>query len=883
MSLQPAAARHNFPRQITPFVGRKKELADLVELLADPACALLTLMGPGGTGKTRLAMQAALAAIENFADGVYFVPLQTLDSVEAIIAAIIEVVGRGFSKKDTPTQQLIAYLSGKNCLFVLDNFDHLLGMVSPETNPESQKAANFLEDLLLAAPGVKILVTSRETLNLQAEWLYPLTGLAFPALPLGLDQRDAALDYEAVQLFLERAQRMRRDFSVEAELADIVRICQLVEGTPLALELAAAWTKTLSCQTIAAEIQHNIDFLAANKRNLPQRQRSIRAVFEQSWQLLTSEEKRVFKRLSVFRRCFSADAARQIAGASLTILSALVDKSLLRLAGEGTYHLHDYLRQYAAEKLIRSPEDVAYVYDAHGAYYTDFLHRRQVDLLGGRQKAALAEIKAELENIRAAWQWAVELNRIEDIQKAAQPLILFYQAQSHYSEGVAMFELAASRLDTSDPTPKQSKILAEVLIELGWLYIRLGQLEQATTVVERSRHIYETLQMAPPPGLGLDPAIPLAFLAVIRGNYDEALRLGQQACRAPRDEYNLSMAYYAVTSAALALGDYDLARRSGQQAYALAKALENRWFMAYCLNELGNIAAAVQDYPAAKGYYEAGYAIRRDFDDPEGMAVALNHLGKVALVQKNLVEAERAYQQALTLYRTIGDKGGLAISLQGLAATATAQGSYEQARSYFQEALHIAIEMQFTPLVLSILVSVSNWLAQRGRQEQAVSFLCSIQAHSAADEETKGEIERLLVRYAGETEVYETTGLDDLTKLTTATRIELATPVITNVTPQPSYQDRPRLKLIQSNRLPKISTLHSDQAEQPDILIEALTNREFEVLQLIAQGLTNKQIAKMLVISVGTAKWYTGQIYGKLNVTNRTQAVARARGMAMLA
>ncbi len=332
-------------------------------------------------------------------------------------------------------------------LLLLDNFEHLLSTPTSDPAPEllldsmgldgeaavpqspPQTGINWrvelLSDILTAAPGVKFLVTSREVLNLQEECLYHVDGLPYPELPPasspqeeGSIPKDSGEDwgwleeYGAVQLFVERARRVRRDFSLFDEAADVVRICRLVEGVPLAIELAASWAKTMPCSAIAAEIQRNLDFLATSLRNVPDRQRSMRAIFDQSWQLLTQKERDVFKRLSVLRGSFSREAAERIAGASLAILSALVDKSLMRTESRARYHIHELLRQYAALQLAQSPEDIARVYDLHCTYYADFLRSRQEEMFSSRQREMTAEIKAELDNIRAAWNWAVGMLKV---------------------------------------------------------------------------------------------------------------------------------------------------------------------------------------------------------------------------------------------------------------------------------------------------------------------------------------------------------------------------------------------------------------------------------------------------------------------------------------
>jgi len=861
------------PLQLTSFVGRSHELTEIAELLTNSDCRMLTLYGPGGMGKTRLALQAGVKVQAHFRNGVCFVPLQSVQSIDFLVPAVADVLELPLSGQKAAAAQLLDYLQDQEMLLILDNFEQLL--VSPE------EATGLLAEILQTAPGVTLLITSQEVLNVQEEWLYPVQGMTFPTFPPTLPQERALADwqeYSAIQLFAERARRVRRDFSLTEELAGVVRICQLVEGAPLALELAAAWTKTLSCETIAGEIERNLNFLTTNLRNIPERQRSMRVVFERAWQLLSPSEQDVFKRLSVFRGSFHREMAERIAGASLPALSALVDKSLLRTGSDNCYQNHELLRQYAAEQLIQSPEDVAWIYDLHCTYYTDFLHEQLTDILGGQQVEAMTRIEAELENIRAAWQWAVELNKIEAIQNAAQVLVMFYQFQSRFAEGVNVFEKAVARLDMAEPAGQQGLILAELLVELGWLYMRVGQLENAERVSERSRQIFLKLNVSPPSGMGLDPLVPLALLAVIRGDYNKAVELGEQARQANEaraDKQNLAVSKYVLAGVALARGVYEAAYSYAQQAYAVASAANNRWFMAYCLNELGNAACALNELAAAKGYYEASYAIRKAFDDPEGMAVALNRLGKIALSQQNYPEAKTLYQQSLAIYLKINDKGGLATSLTGLGSVARPTGEHDAARRYFQEALQIAADMAYTPLILSILVGVGDLLLHLGRQKRGVELLALACHHPASDRETKDRACRLLGQRQAEIPadvlaVATQNGKSaDLANWVTRVQVELAMPV--------------EFELSKKEAAAVGSTAAASLHPVNAALVEPLTLRELEVLQLIAEGKTNQQMAEALVISVGTAKWYTSQIYGKLNVSSRTQAVARARELALLA
>ncbi|HRV92789.1 MAG TPA: tetratricopeptide repeat protein [Anaerolineae bacterium] len=853
----PSAAKlHNFPRLVTPFIGRTEEVAEIADRLADPACRLLTLTGPGGIGKTRLSIEAAAAIAATFAHGSWFVPLQPVQSLEFLAPAVADALNVSLSGQAEPVVQLLDYLFDRELLLVLDNFEHLLA----PADEQGGSGVDLLAHILESAPGVKLLVSSREVLNLQEEWLYAVPGLPFPREDAPVE---TAADYGAVQLFIDRTQRVRRDFVPAEELAEIIDICRLVAGAPLAIEMAAAWTKSLSCRSIAAEIQRNIDFLASNLRNIPDRQRSIRAVFEQSWQRLTDLERAVFKRLSVFHGSFRREAAERVAGASLTTLSALVDKSLLRAEPTGRYQVHELLRQYAAEQLVLSPDDVARVYDRHCDYYCDLLSQQRANFDGSGQLQAMTLLKPELENIRAAWQWAVELAQVDQLHQAAYSLDLFYQFQSRYLEGANAIAKAIDRLEALPPTEAIDLALVQLHVILGWLHIRLGQFDAAETNFDRCYSLLVVNSLPAPPGMGTHPLGGKAVLAVIRGDYTEARRLADETLKAGEaqgDAASLAFACYALTSVTLARGQYEAAQQYARRAYEAAKAEDNRWFMAYCLIDLGKVAAALGDGAAAKSHFEASYAIRQDFDDPEGMAIALNHLAKLAADQHDPPTAQRLYGQALALYRQINDRGGRATALKGLGSALSAQGDYQAAYEYFQQALEMTTDMQYTPLTLSILSDVSHLLWQAGQKERSLELLALAAHHPAADHETKSAAQQRLSRHQTHISVplpAETNDLDSIIAGLLAEPKLAVTPETTSVTSDSTHPTSPEL-------------------------IEQLTPRELEVLQLIAEGQTNQQIAETLIISVGTVKSYTSQIYGKLAVNNRTQAVARGRELGLL-
>jgi predicted ATPase/DNA-binding CsgD family transcriptional regulator len=899
-------------QESTPFVGRERELAEINRLLDDPNCRLLTLLGPGGIGKTRLALQAVTGMTRQFPDGVYFVSLQAVTSAEFLVSAVADALDVTFSGQDDLQTQLLNYLRDKRTLLVLDNFEQLLSasfipskqresggesltpeekgpigpnpqqmgfssdlpagdvMAKPSAVPErgDARAALLLTQILHPAPAVTLLVTSREALNLQEEWLYLVEGLASPNSTHGVDWKGA----DAVQLFIQRAQRVRRDFSLEAEGEAVVHLCRLIEGMPLAIELAASWLKTLTCADIVAEIQGGLDFLVTTLRDVPQRHRSMRAVFDHSWGRLAPQEQDVLMRLSVFRGGFRLVAAQTVAGAPLPILTALVDKSLLRWDPDARrYQIHELLRQFSEERLSSSPEALAHTLDLHATYYTHFLGDRFSDLMGERQQAALAEVSVELDNIRVAWAWAVNQCRVADLEYAAMGLHTFYQYQGHFLEAAQAFASAVAVADEAAPSAQRERALAVLLTCSGWLEIRFGWVEEAAHLLERAVSIYEALDRLPSSGMGTDLLTALALLAVIRGEYEQALDIGERAWQraaARDDKMNQSFAGNWLAGAALAQGDYNTALAYARQALALAQSAGNRWFMAHIYSHLGQVHQALGDLGPASDYYQASYTLKEELNDPEGMALALSHLGEIALTQNDYAQAHDLYQQSMALYQKLGDRGGLVRTLHGLGIACFRVRDEPGARHHFRRALQVASEAQLVPLTLSLLAGAGEFLIQSGSHRQGLAILSLVANHPSSEQTTRDKVLALLRPHDTEgaamplSMVAQPKSEADLDAVLTNLLGQLAMPVSpTNVTAPSTSQPLPG----------------SDQS-----LVDPLTQRELEVLHLVAQGLTNRQIADTLSVVLGTVKAHTSNIYSKLGVSNRTQAVARAQTLRLL-
>src|SRR5687768_11005330 len=585
----------SLPLPPTTFVGRREDLAEIGRLLADPSCRLVTLVGPGGSGKTRLAIEVATQRRAELGDGVVFVALQAVPTIEDVPAQIAAAVGLPLTGGDEPWVQLLQLIRDRRLFLVLDNFEHLTD------------GAPMLSTLLEAAPGATLLVTSREGLHLQEEWRYPVGGLPVPE---GSDALDAD-DCDAVKLFVERARRVRPGFSLAVEREGVVHICRLVEGLPLAIELAATWTETLSCAAIAVEIERCLSLLTTRLRNVPERHRSMRAVFDHSWDLLTEDEQATFRQLSVFRGGFHREAGASVAGATLPVLASLVSKSLLRYEVDGRYHLHQLLHQYAWEHLRSQPEELAAAQARHGAHYLDFLASQVEPLTDGRQRQAIQAMAGELENIRQAWPYLLERTDADALPVAIESLSTFYHLRSRYPEGIAAFTQAVERLRHVPPSAIADRAFAAAQHGLGLFLIRVGRFADARVALDEAQERYDRLGGRLSRGMATDPRFGLGVLALIEADYAAAERFGTMVCqRAEAEEHvvNLPYGWYLRTHAALGLGDLDAAHAAAHEAHAAASRSRDDWFLATCLNDLGGVALAQGQIAEARAHFEASFA-----------------------------------------------------------------------------------------------------------------------------------------------------------------------------------------------------------------------------------------------------------------------------------
>lgn len=773
----PTIPAHNLTPPPTPFVGREEELARIAGLFLNPDCRLLTLVGPGGIGKTRLAVQAALQALvpwasgeNSFPEGVFFVPLAELASPAQLVPAISAALRFSFQGALDPKTQLLGFLREKRTLLILDNFEHLLPAVA------------LLSEILQTAPEVKLLVTSRARLAIQEEWALEVGGLAVPGEgEEGDPNRDSAL-----RLFLLCARRVDLGFVLrKEEIPDLARICRLLDGMPLGIELAAGWVRTLSLSEIRAEIEANLDFLAASLVDVPSRQRSLRALFEHTWRTLGEEEKAVFAALSVFRGGFMREAACAVAGASLLALSALVDRALLRRDPSGRYHLHPVLGRYAAEKLAETPSDKERITARHGAYFVAFLRDREALLWGPSQAQALQEIGEELENARTTWSWALAGPRPEAVGSMLEGLSLFHDVRGWFKDAENSIGEAIGRLSgIGSEANERAALLGRLHAARGRFLNRMGLYGQAAKALEEGRKLLqdrsapralaETLFHLGETHIGLseyaeakrflEESLALARrcgdrkitaqalgrfgrVAIEQGSLEEANARLEEALAVARevgDETEMTCALNQLGHCAYFQRRYERAKGFLSEALELARRSGNRSGITLALNGLGYVAEDLGSYAEAKACYEEGLAFGRETGDRLSVTRQLTLLGEVARRQQAWAEAADFYRRAIAAGRETGNQYFLGANLGNLAFVAVELGNLEEALRLAREAARLGLATQSLVLVLPALVAAASIAAKKGDADRALELLGLVANHPAYRADTQLDLDYVL-------------------------------------------------------------------------------------------------------------------------------------------
>ncbi len=666
----------SLPPESTPFVGRQKELEQILQQLENTR--LVTLVGPGGIGKTRLARRVARLSQDDYKNGTAFVSLSPLHSAESLVQAVAEAIRVPIATQETPLNQLLRYLRQQEMLLVLDNFEHLL------------EGASMVAQILQETASIKILVTSRERLNLLSETVLTIGGMNF-SVGEGSGETGQA---DAVALFLQGASRIQPAYIATAEELDqIRRICRFVGGMPLAIELAAAWLHVLTLEDIYSEIESNLDLLSTDLRDTPERHRSIRGIFDHSWSMLDPQLQDIFAHLSLFRGGFTWEAAREVVSASLQQLSGLVDKSLLSHDPvTGRLEVHELLRSFAQEKLEEYPSESRIARERHGIYYAALMEKGWSQLRSPQQQKTLESIEADIENIRSAWNYFLEEKNIPMLWNFIYGLWYVYWIRWWNLPGMELFRNAAQILDgSSDPDVRILRALAQALQSyfMAWL----GLSAEGYEIAQESSAVMEELENL--------PGLIFAHNSLIVNSYFTHR--------------------------------YEDMLKTIESMLQLADEHQDPWLIALSLFAAGLTSITNDRFDQAREYALRNLALYEEIGDRIGITTPLIVLGHASLGLGDLDQARKYYKRCLEISLDSRFYYSIQTSSKYLAKVALTQGRLEEAEKYLGQSLGITNQIGFVRDIVNLIYEYSRLFAARGENLEAVSLLGLVIQHPVSD------------------------------------------------------------------------------------------------------------------------------------------------------
>lgn len=663
---------HNLPSELTPFLGREMELKALETLLGESHNRLVTIIAQGGMGKTRLALHVATQLLQTFPQGVYFVALDRINSAELIVQSVAAVLPISLASNEDPKLRVLDYLRDKSILLVMDNFEHLL------VNQDSRKLSNnfehvpdgatFVQEMLTAAPSVQILATSRLRLNLTSETVFNIGGLTIGA--------PAVAQNSAIQLFVQSAKRTRPDFELnDTTLPSVTRICQLVEGMPLAIVLAAAWINTLTVKEICDEIEASLDMLETEQRDVPSRQRSVRVVIESSWNQIDATAQKQMMRLSVFRGGFTRAAAQETVGASLRSLSQLVDKALLRRDPDtARYSMHELLRQYAQELLDRSASEDRDAHESHAKFFADFMQARWKDIRGEQQIAALGEMEADIDNIRIAWNHWIANQDVRRAMEFLDPLWFYFEVHSALIPAIQLFDAAIKQL-TSEATEIVC-LRAQIRSRQAWFIGVIGQPEEGLQIAMESVEVLREQKQV----LNVQSLLSVCVSAIYLNKWQEYVEASREMvawAEQHGDTFERCFASLWWSYTFLPGNQSSDAVQIAQQALDVGKRLDNPFLLTWAEYELGIISALLGEIGAAKTHYMRGAEQAQRIKFARLLQINYEPLSSLALIENDSEQAENYALECLRISQQCGQTREMLASLRDLARVNIVQGKLE--------------------------------------------------------------------------------------------------------------------------------------------------------------------------------------------------------------
>lgn len=839
----------NLPAQATRLIGRQEQLVAARDLLRSEGTRLLTLTGPPGIGKTRMALSTARETANAFTHGVCFVDLSAIRDEALVVYAIARSLGIRELAGRSPLEQVRHGLQRSQMLLVLDNFEQVVA------------AGPQIASLLSASPALKILVTSREPLHLAWEQEFPVPPLHLPDLT-ALPSVEVLANFPAIVLFVERARAVDPKFALTAQNGGAVaELCVRLDGVPLAIELAAARVKLLPPDAMLDRLRDRFVLLKSAARDLPERHRTLYAATEWSYQLLTTDEQALFRRLAVFVGGFTLPGAEAVCAGPdlrrevLDLLASLIDKSLLRREdqenGGVRFRFLETIREYAYLQLERS-DDVDRLRSRHASFFLGLSESAEPELQGPAQAVWLERLERDHGNLRAALEWALGGADLEAGVRLAMALGWFWYVRGHLGEGRMWLERALSVRGGISTSSR-----ARTLYKAGMLARRQGDYARAAGLGTESRALYEELGDKRGAASTIDMLVNIAWS---QGQYEEAAALAEESLRMSRelgDRSSIAASLNSVGLVARRRGEFGRAEACFQESLALYRNLGDKRSIAFMLNNLALLARYQGDVARAAAMHEEGLALFRSLGDRDGTALLLNNLGLVARLQGDLARATALCEESLGLFRQLADKAGIAYALHSLALLAHPRGDHDRAAALLTESLTLRRHLGDRRGIAECFEGLAAVAHGRRQVDRAVRLL----AASARLRETIG---------APLTPVDRT----EVTHRLAALRTAMKTPAF-----EARWTAGQAMSLDESIQYAEETAAAARKEagttrEPTEQAGGMLTHREREVAALIAHGLSNREIATRLVITEKTAATHVQNILNKLGFNSRAQIAA---------